>query len=93
MMNKNQMYDVLTFIKSVYPNFVVDQDKIDAWTRVMKDNNPVAVMKNAERYALENKYPPTIADIKAPPKKEAHTTSYLDKIKKWEAEASGGPER
>lgn len=90
-MTKKEMFDIFTFIKSVYPNFEVTQDKIDGWTRVMKSNDPADVMKNTERFALNSKFPPTIADIKAPPKSEAHSKSYLDKIKRWEAEASGGP--
>lgn len=91
MMTKKQMGEVLVFLNSVYPNFEVTQFKIDSWTRILKDNNPADVMKNAERYALENKFPPTIYDIKAPPKSEAHSQDYLAKIRKWEEEASGGP--
>lgn len=90
-MTKNQIFDVLIFIRTVYPNFEIDQNKIDVWHKLLKNNNPALVMKNAEIHAMEHKFPPTIADIKAPPKQEAHRQDYLEKIKLWEGEASGGP--
>lgn len=90
-MNREDMKKVFKVIASVYPQFEVSTEKLDLWTRVMREHDPVGVLINAERYVLSNKFPPTIADIKAPPKSEAHSKSYLDKIKRWEAEASGGP--
>lgn len=64
MMNKKQVIELFKFLKSVYPNFEVDQYKIDTWTKLLKDQNPATVMKNAERYAMENKFMPGLADVR-----------------------------
>jgi hypothetical protein len=89
--NKSHVKEVFKVIASVYPNFEVTQDKLDLWTKLLKGNNPAQVMMNVERYILDNKFPPTVADIRAPEKHEAHKQDYLNKIKLWEEEASGVP--
>lgn len=74
----------------MYPQFEVDSDKLDNWTRLLKDQNPARVMRNAERYALDNKFPPTIADLREP-NLEAHNNDFLRQVREWEANASGKP--
>ena len=91
-MNKQEVVKLFKVITSVYPQFGVDQTKIDTWAWVMRDQDVEAVMKNAESYMLNHSFPPTIADVKTIPKQESHEKAYLDKIAQWEAEAGGGPE-
>ena len=86
-MTKEQVFEVLSLIGNVYPNFEVTQEKINAWHRLLKDQNPAVIMKNAERHVLESRFVPTIADLR-----EVYHPSYnnnvLEQMKQWEMEAS-----
>lgn len=87
-MNKENTYDVLKLLSDSYQVFNFDQSKIDTWTRLLKDQNPAVVMQNAERYVLENKFPPSVSDLRVI-KKEAHTNDFLKRLVEWEREAVG----
>lgn len=87
-MNKENTYDVLKLLSDSYQVFNFDQSKIDTWTRLLKDQNPAVVMQNAERYVLENKFPPSVSDLRVI-KKEAHTNDFLKRLVEWESEAVG----
>lgn len=87
-MNREKVYEILKLLSDVYPNFDFDQSKIDTWARLLKDQNPAIVMRNAERYTLENKFPPSLSDLREV-KKEAHTSDFLKKLDKWKGEAVG----
>lgn len=89
-MTKRQVGEVLEFIKNMYPHFVVDQSKLDAWSYMLKNQDPDKVMKKAETYSMSNKFPPTIADLYEK-RMESRRNDFLDKIEKWEREASGKP--
>lgn len=62
-MTKKQVFDLLNFLHDVYPNLEVTQSRLDTWSKFMRNQNPAIVMKKAEKYALNNKFPPTIADL------------------------------
>jgi len=87
-LNREQVIELFKFIKSVYPTFEVSSKKVDVWTKVMRDMDYYRVMKRAEEYVVENKFPPTIADIAAyaPPKNET-----LKQMKQWRKEAEQVP--
>lgn len=87
-MNREQVFEVLSLLKAAYPSFQVDQGKIDNYSKLLKDQNPAVVMRNAERYALENKFPPSIYDLRET-RLESYTNNFLDKRKNWESEAVG----
>lgn len=87
-MNKEQVFEVLELLHNAYPNFSLDQKKIDAWHRLLKDQNPAIIMRNAERYIMEFKFPPSIADLRER-KSEPHKSKILELVDKWEREASG----
>jgi len=87
-MIKKEVARLLIFINAVYPNFEVTQDKIDAWTSLLADQDAETIMKNAERYAMSNKFPPVVADLRVV-RLESKTTGFLDKMKEWEREAVG----
>lgn len=89
-MDRKQVIEVFKLLKSVYPNFDVSTEKVDIWTRLLKDQNPAIVMKNAERYVLTQKYPPTIADLRET-NTESRSDDFLKKIRQWEREAVGKP--
>lgn len=67
LMTKRQVAELLKFINDIYPNMDVTQSRIDTWSKMLKDQNPAIVMKNAEKYAVSNKFPPSIADLRTEP--------------------------
>lgn len=87
-MNKEQVYEVLKLLSDAYPNFDFDQSKIDTWARLLKDQNPAVIMRNAEQYVLDNKFPPALSDLRVK-KKESHNNNVLQILDKWESEAIG----
>lgn len=70
MLNKKEVLELFKFIKSIYSSFEVDQYKINTWATMLKDQNPATIMKNAERHAMENKFAPTIADLRVVKRRE-----------------------
>lgn len=90
LMTKRQVAELLAFIKEVYPHFDVTQSKIDTWSRLLKRQNPAKVMMRAEKYVLDNKFPPSIADL-AENNMEARRNDFLEKARKWEEEAVDKP--
>ena len=89
-MDRKHVIEVFKVIKGVYPSFEVSTEKVDLWTRLLKDQNPAIIMRNAERYVLNQKFPPTIADLREV-RLEAHSNDFLQKVKEWEKNASGKP--
>lgn len=87
-MNKEQVFEVLKLLNSAYPNFSIDQNKIDTWFMLLQDQNSDVIMRNARSYALENKFPPAIADLREI-KRESYTSDFLEKVKGWERDAVG----
>jgi hypothetical protein len=86
-MTKAQVFELMVFLKHVFPSFDFDQDKLDTWHRLLKDQDPARVMKVAEQFALEQKFPPVIADLRD--RKLNYQTNILLEIKEWERNASG----
>lgn len=86
-MNREQVKEVFRLLKNVYPQFEVTTEKLDTWTSLLKDQNPAVIMRNAERHVMDNKFPPTIADLREK-NHAAYQSNILDKIKEWEANAA-----
>ena len=86
-MNRDEVKEVFKVIRNVYSQFEVTSEKLDIWSQYLKDQNPAVIMKNVERFVLENKFPPTIADLRDKPY-EAYTSNILDQIKEWENNAA-----
>lgn len=89
-MTKKQVVELFKLIVSVYPQFEVNQAKIDIWFRLMRNQNYERVMHRAERYIKTNKFPPTIADLREQVD-ETRNNDFLSKVAKWESEAVGSP--
>ena len=87
-MNREQVYCVLKLLNDAYPNFQVNQSKIDNWTRLLKGQNPAIIMRNAERYVIENKFPPSLADLREA-KWPFMSTAFIKLRKDWERDAIG----
>jgi len=85
--NRDEVKEVFKVIRNVYSQFEVTSEKLDIWSQYLKDQNPAVIMKNVERFVLENKFPPTIADLRDKPY-EAYTSNILDQIKEWENNAA-----
>lgn len=87
MLTKKDIVELFKFLKSVYPSFEVDQYKINTWAKLLHDQNPAVIMRNAERHALESKFAPSLADLREK-QIEAYSTSVLDQIREWEKNAT-----
>lgn len=85
-MTRDQVKEVFKILKYAYPLFEVTSEKVDAWTRLLKDQNPAVIMRNAERFILESKFPPSIADLRER-NHAAYQSNILDQIKEWEKNA------
>src|SRR5690625_580991 len=90
-MTKRQVAELLKFLQDVYPNLEITQSRINTWTHLLKRQNPAKVMKRAEQYVLENKFPPTVADL-SERITEAHNDDFLTIVRKWESEAVDKPQ-
>lgn len=86
-MNKKDTVELFKMIRSVFPQFDVDQYKVDTWTRLLKDQDPERLMRMAEKALMTSKFPPTIADLRER-KETAYSSNILEKIKEWEANAT-----
>lgn len=62
-MTRDEVKKLFKFIKLVYQNFEVTSEKVDAWYQLLREFDYEQVMANAEKHALSNTYPPTIADL------------------------------
>ena len=87
-MDREQVKEIFKLLKYSYPNFEVNSDKIDTWTRLLKDQNPAVVMRNTERYVLEQKFPPTISELRER-RTESRKRDFLQKVEQWKGEAVG----
>jgi|SRR5690625_2927318 len=90
LMTKKQVFDLLNFLKDAYPNLEVTQSRLDTWSRLLRKQNPAKVMQRAEKYVLDNKFPPAIADL-AEKNIEARKSDFLEKARRWEDEAVDKP--
>lgn len=89
-MNREDVKELFKLIVHIYPTFEVSTEKINTWTRLMKHQNYKRVMQRAERYVLENKFPPTIADL-SERNIAARRDDFLEKAKQWERESVDKP--
>lgn len=86
-MNREQVKEIFKILAYAYPKFEVSSEKIDFWLKYLKDQNPATVMRNTERYVLENKFPPSIADLRER-QLESYSSNIINQIKEWEQNAA-----
>lgn len=86
-MTRDEVKEVFKILTNVYPQFEVTKEKLDIWHRFLRKDNPAVVMRNTEKFIIESKYPPALADLK-----ESHHPAYqsniVEKVRRWEEEAS-----
>jgi hypothetical protein len=63
-MTKEEVFELLNFIRNVYHNFTFDQEKLNTWAKLLKDQDKDKVFANAEQYAKDNRFAPTVADLR-----------------------------
>jgi hypothetical protein len=88
---RDEVKEVFKVIKSIYPQFEVNKEKVNIWHKFLQSDNPAVVMRNTEKYVLSNSFPPTIHDIRETKHPSYEAEDLIQKIKKWEGEASGKP--
>ncbi len=66
-MTKREVLELFTAIANVYPSFSWDQTKLDQWHRLLKDQDLKPTERALDEYMLDNRFPPTIADIRVKP--------------------------
>lgn len=79
-MNKSKAFQILKYISSEYPSFEVTQFKIDLWAKALKDDNEAQVMRNVEFHLANFRYPPKLADVRAPAHREI---DYVQLVSEW----------
>lgn len=89
-MTRDEVKELFKFLTYVYSNFEVSSEKLDVWTRLLRNQNAKRVMQRAERYALEHRFPPTIADL-IERVTEVHRNDFLEKVQKWKEDAVDKP--
>lgn len=89
-MNREQVKELFQLLVYTYPRFEVSTQKIDTWTRLMQGQDANKVMKRAENYVKDNKFPPSFAELYEK-KIEAHSSDFLEKVEKWKQDATGKP--
>jgi len=62
-MTKREVFQLLSMIACYYEQFVVDQAKVDAWTRVLRNNDFDPLEKNLLTHVTESAYPPKISEL------------------------------
>lgn len=87
-MNKEKVLELFKFLVAVYPNFEVTQDKINIWSNLLKGQNPAVIMKHAERYALDNRFPPSVSDLREK-NIDSNNNDFLKRLEDWEEKAIG----
>lgn len=87
-MTKTEVVELFKFIAAVYPQFEVTQLKLNVWSGLLADQNPASVMRNAERHAMQNKFPPNPSELREI-RLESNTNTFLERMDKWEREAVG----
>lgn len=66
MMEKKAFIDNMTFLASVYRNFDLSEQMLDAWYECLKDlTQEDTFTDSVHEWVKMNKYPPTIADLRS----------------------------
>ena len=65
-MDKKQTGEFMRKLTALYPNFELTRDRIEIWGEMLGDIEFMDAINNLKRYASENRFPPTIADILKP---------------------------
>lgn len=63
-MDKHQIVEIVTILSKVYPrHFELDKDTLESFMFALEGQSYEVVKENLRQYILENKHPPTIAEL------------------------------
>ncbi|RHW43470.1 hypothetical protein D1B31_02075 [Neobacillus notoginsengisoli] len=63
MMTKREIYTILKMTASYYDQFVIDQEKVDNWHKVLKESTFEQCEQRLMYYAAASPYPPKLCDF------------------------------
>lgn len=82
-MNREEFKKIVSAIKSVYPKFgIVDKEQFDFWFSMLNDIDYGHMQLTVQKYVSEEKWPPTIADLRKS-YTESTQTKILDVNEAW----------
>jgi hypothetical protein len=97
-MNRDQAREIVKIVAVAYPKYFRNDlltTTVDVWFEALEDARFEDVMKNVKGYLKENKFPPSIADVR--PTKQLNgvmsaeqTKVYLDKLEREREEMAQG---
>ncbi|WP_053600563.1 hypothetical protein [Bacillus sp. FJAT-18017] len=67
MMTKREVFLLLKMITTYYEHFVVDQEKVDNWHRLLKESSFEQCKQRLLAHAAVSPYPPRICDFASKP--------------------------
>lgn len=62
-MTKKETLELLKLIKTYFEHFEIDQERINAWARILKPENYEQIEANLIVYVKYNQFPPKVADL------------------------------
>ncbi|WP_144473001.1 replicative helicase loader/inhibitor [Bacillus pumilus] len=62
-MTKAETLELLKLIKTYYEHFEIDQERINAWARILKPENYEQIEAKLIVYVKYNQFPPKVADL------------------------------
>lgn len=92
-MRLDEVWTLFERISHYYPNFTADDDKAEAWQRVLSDIPFDVACENLEEYVKESIYPPTIADIRRGGSEEKSNVPGVEETRQWLREVDRMRER
>ena len=93
-MTKRDVFQLLRMIASYYESFVVNQEKVDTWYRLLHQFSFEAVEENLLAYVTESPYPPKLSDLVKKPHAASRVVPSCDETKVilWQRNRPASPE-
>lgn len=65
-MTKDEFKPIANKLRKIYTqdNFIADKETFDIWFEMLEDLETAGVAKAVDNYIKDNRYPPTVADIR-----------------------------
>ncbi|WP_338470940.1 hypothetical protein R4Z10_19535 [Niallia sp. XMNu-256] len=68
MISKREVFHLLRLISVYYDSFDLQQEKIDEWCRVLKDETLQVLEENLRKHVAYSPFPPKVSDLLCKPK-------------------------
>ena len=62
-MTKREVFQLLSMIACYYEHFELDQERVNAWTKVLKPYDFEPLEQNLIKHVTESPYPPKISEL------------------------------